>query len=111
MPHTLSENLYVGWLNYQDLHGRCVFCRRQFELLMNQQRLPRKIKVTISTRPIPGAACVPVLLITPWVDWIDWNGRRRRVTWGAAADYLRRIGVPRGRWTEIWIDWAVPDSK
>ena len=55
-------------------------------------------------RSIRGAARVPVK-VTGGALWIGWHGREQ-LLYPEAARYLRKIGVPSGKWTDVWVDWA-----
>ena len=104
--HTLTEILERGMYAYENSRGIDVLCVSLFRELMNRHSLPNKIQVTVSTRPIDGAARVPVK-IGKWGDvwWIDWGGDGCSL-YGGAVKYLYQIGVRRDRWTDVWIDWA-----
>ena len=111
-------------LRREEYHGRdkaqlSVLCHVTFRELMNEDSLPKKVKVTVSIGSIPGAARVPVLLRMKEYafgprclcgQWIDWTGVPRPM-WARAAGYLKQLGIPLDEWTDVWIDWAPIQPK
>lgn len=114
---TLSRVLRLSCGNYcgRDKAQSEVLCAELFAELMDLDSLPKRIRVTVSTRSIRGAARVPVMLSMedglrpnhPFLcgKWIDWHGNEEPM-WDRAAKYLKQLGVPLDEWTDIWVDWA-----
>lgn len=101
--HTITRILREQWDEYQNQQEHSILCKDSFRELMNADELPKRIRVTISTRSIRGAARVPVHLGRE--SWLDWNGRESTLFWPVLR-YLKQIGVPKDTWTDIWVDWA-----
>ena len=92
------------WLNHKE-----VLCVSDFAELMNEEELPDRIRVTVSTEPIRGAAEVPVLIHREHIGlfggkWINEDGEHE-LLWTIATIYLRKLGIPSERWTDVWVDW------
>lgn len=84
-----------------------LLCEELFAELMNEDSLPKRIRVTVSTRSIRDAARVSVY-IDEFAEgiWLNWHSRpKMEGLYPAAVKYLRQIGVPQKTWTDIWVDW------